>query len=124
MTNGYFSIEKFKLAIESCYLNDTGTTDNALNMPEKELKKREIIFVDVAKKGNEKLPDDEVHVHCSVYHRMWRFITVKSVTSGLLHLTGTKHKVQSLCLVHHRTGNVLLQESHDSISLNQYPQRP
>ena len=61
MTNGYFSMDKFKLAIESHYLNDMGTAENALNMPEKELKKREIIFVDVANKGSEKLPADEVH---------------------------------------------------------------
>ncbi len=60
MTNGYLSIEKFRLVIESRYINDNGTTENALEMTPAELKKREIIFVDVAKKGsNEKLPVDE-----------------------------------------------------------------
>ena len=59
MTNGYFSVDKFKLAIESRYLDDAGTTENALEMPENELKKREIIFVDVANKGSDKLPADE-----------------------------------------------------------------
>lgn len=69
MTNGYFSMDKFKLAIESHYLNDVGTSENALNMPEKELKKREVIFVDVAKKGSEKLPADE---DVTVYHSQKR----------------------------------------------------
>ena len=59
MTNGYLSIDKFKLAIESHYLDDMGTTENALEMPEKELKKREVIFVDVAKLNGEQLPADE-----------------------------------------------------------------
>lgn len=60
MTNGYFSIDKFRLVIESRYLNDAGTTENALEMTPAELKKREVIFVDVAMKGsNEKLPADE-----------------------------------------------------------------
>ena len=59
MTNGYFSIDKFKLAIESRYFDDVGTTENALEMPADELKKREIIFVDIANKGSETLPADE-----------------------------------------------------------------
>lgn len=62
-------MDKFKLAIESHYLNDVGTSENALNMPEKELKKREVIFVDVAKKGSEKLPADE---DVTVYHSQKR----------------------------------------------------
>ncbi|KAK8818924.1 hypothetical protein WA577_003034 [Blastocystis sp. JDR] len=60
MTNGYFSMEKFKIAIESKYLQDKGTTENALNMDAHELKKREVYFIDVAKKGSsETLPADE-----------------------------------------------------------------
>lgn len=72
MTNGYLSIDKFKLAIESRYINDVGTTENALQMTPEELKKREIIFVDVAKKGsNEKLPVDE---DVTIYHSSKRQI--------------------------------------------------
>ena len=63
MTNGYFSMEKFKIAIESKYLQDKGTTENALNMDAHEPKKREVYFIDVAKKGSsETLPADEVGV--------------------------------------------------------------
>lgn len=70
MTNGFFSTEKFKLAIESKYLDDKGTTENAVNMDDKELKKREIIFVDIAEKGSEKLPADEVDVGIIDNNRM------------------------------------------------------
>lgn len=59
MTNGYFSIDRFKLAIESRYFDDNGTTENALQMPADELKAREIIFVDVSDKGADVLPADE-----------------------------------------------------------------
>ena len=91
MTNGYFSMDKFKIAIESHYLNDRGTTENALNMPPEELKKREILFVDIAKKGSsETLPDDEVVPVFGVNRRMSRSITVRSVTLVLLLLNGTR----------------------------------
>ena len=44
-------------------LQDKGTTENALNMDAHELKKREVYFIDVAKKGSsETLPADEVGV--------------------------------------------------------------
>ena len=63
MTNGYFSMDKFKIAIESRYADDKGTTDNILDMPPKELKSREIIFMDIAEKGDhEELPADEVKI--------------------------------------------------------------
>lgn len=62
MTNGYFSIDKFKIAIESRYNDDKGTTDNILNMPDNELKIREIIFMDIAEKTpKDELPADEVN---------------------------------------------------------------
>lgn len=80
MTNGYFSTDKFKLAIESKYLDDKGTTENAVNMDEKELKKREIIFVDIAEKGNEKLPADEVIHFPSINNRTSLLSTAKSAT--------------------------------------------
>lgn len=61
MTNGYFSMEKFKISIESHYLQDKGTTENVFNMTPHDLKKREVYFIDVAKKGSsETLPEDEV----------------------------------------------------------------
>lgn len=117
-------MDKFKLAIESHYLNDVGTTENALNMPEKELKKREIIFVDVAKKGNEKLPADEVPLNVRLDGRMWQFITAKSGTSAPSPPSGTKQPVGAGAAVDHRSGNVLLQEGYDSISLNRSALRP
>lgn len=61
MTNGYFSIDKFKIAIESRYNDDKGTTENILNMPPNELKSREVIFMDIAEKDpKEELPAEEV----------------------------------------------------------------
>lgn len=61
MTNGYFAIDKFKIAIESRYADDKGTTKNILNMPPEELNKREIIFMDIAEKTpKDELPADEV----------------------------------------------------------------
>lgn len=65
MTNGYFSIDKFKIAIESRYNDDKGTTENILNMPANELKAREVIFMDIAEKTpKDELPADEVlHSH-------------------------------------------------------------
>lgn len=83
MTNGYFSTDKFKLAIESKYLDDKGTTENAVNMDEKELKKREIIFVDIAEKGSEKLPADEVIAFLANHHRISRLSIVRNAISVL-----------------------------------------
>ena len=61
MTNGYFSIDKFKIAIESRYNDDKGTTENILNMPPNELKSREVIFMDIAEKDpKEERPAEEV----------------------------------------------------------------
>lgn len=61
MTNGYFSTEKFKIAIESRYKDDKGTTENIMEMPPAELKSREIIFMDIAEKAErDELPADEV----------------------------------------------------------------
>ena len=62
MTNGYFSIDKLKIAIESRYNDDKGTTENILNMPPNELKSREVIFMDIAEKDpKEELPAEEVY---------------------------------------------------------------
>ena len=56
-------MDKFKIAIESRYADDKGTTENILNMPPAELKSREIIFMDIAEKGDhEDLPADEVEI--------------------------------------------------------------
>ena len=91
MTNGYFSVNKFQLAIESRYLDDRGTTENALDMPPEELKKREVIFVDIAKKGSsEKLPVDEVDAFLLAQCRMFSRSTVRSVISVLWLLRGTR----------------------------------
>lgn len=89
MTNGYFSIDKFKIAIESRYADDKGTTDNILNMPADELKKREIIFMDIAEKApKDELPPDEVLAVISFNNRMLPSIIVKSVILVLLPLNG------------------------------------
>ena len=109
MTNGYLSIDKFKLAIESHYLDDLWaarlmfTTENALEMPEKELKKREVIFVDVAKLNGEQLPADE---DVTKYHSEKRNIGP---------FAPEWYKTQSSCWgskVMRRACDVLLQESH------------
>ena len=103
MTNGYLSIDKFKRAIESHYLDDMGTTENALEMPEKELKKREVIFVDVAKLNGEQLPADE---DVTKYHSEKRNIGP---------FAPEWYKTQSSfwgSKVMRRACDVLLQESH------------
>ena len=115
MTNGYLSIDKFKLAIESHYLNDMGTTANALEMPENELKKREIIFVDVAKLNGEQLPADE---DVTKYHSEKRNI-------GPFAPEWYKTQSNLSCGdVMRRPCDVLLQESHYPISLCCFSVRP
>ena len=92
MTNGYFSIDKFKIAVESHYKDDKGTTENILEMPENELKVREVIFMDIAEKTpKDELPLDEVEVdEYDIINRMSLFSTAKSAILVLWLPSGMK----------------------------------
>ena len=58
MTNGYLSKEKFKIIVESQYIdkdvatiyliNSQGTVENALHLPEDQLKKRDRVLIDIS----------------------------------------------------------------------------
>eukprot|EP00753_Platysulcus_tardus_P006595 PLAT14336.1.p2 GENE.PLAT14336.1~~PLAT14336.1.p2 ORF type:complete len:314 (-),score=145.00 PLAT14336.1:585-1505(-) len=50
LTSGYLDTKKFSISIESQYTSDTGTEENVLGLTDKELKKREIVEIDISKR--------------------------------------------------------------------------
>ena len=54
------SKEKFSISIESRYFDDYGDQENAMGLSPSDLKKREVIFMDIADNSSgEKVPDNE-----------------------------------------------------------------
>lgn len=59
ITNGYLAKGKFYISIESIHLADNGTTENALQMDDKELKARKVEYIDIAERNPKQVLNDE-----------------------------------------------------------------